>query len=240
MLIDLQRKYVSKKYNRYDVVVITLIALLAFGTIGGALQVIRIVSLLLFPFNCLFLLQKHYVNHCAFIAFSAIWLVYGALALSWCPDVENAKIDMLYLFIHLNLVYSFLHYGKLAKNVMRSLSVGWCLFAAFTLPIALYELITNQHLYTNSIQTEMLDKGIAINGILNKPYSATTFNNYNEYVTAISFSLPYIVLCFFYLQESKMSNLFVVCISLVVIGLIYKCFAWKSNMSVCMFWIFVL
>ena len=191
-------------FNKYDLYVIIIIASLAFGQIGGAVQVIRIISILLIPSNLLYWInsKRSPLFFCGEI-FAFIWILYGYISLSWAIDYLNARYELLFIFLHLNIIFSIVRFSKKALKPLDSLLYGCIAFLALTLPLALWELVTNSHFYTNEIQSAITDGGKAINGIKDKRYAAATFGNYNEYVTAVSFMLPYLFGAVLYFNSGR-------------------------------------
>lgn len=183
-------------YYRKDsnsLMTIILIACLIFGALGGAVQVIRLLSILLIPINILYILI-HKIDKLLFFFFiiGIIWCIYGYWSLSWCYDVSIGKFEVLYIILNFNYAFSIVRIAKNSSNPTLNIIYGWCGFVIISIPIAIFEIITNIHLPTNEIQMSIGEIGGVLNGIENKRYAAVTFNNYNEYMTCLSFSIPYI------------------------------------------------
>ena len=179
------------QFNRYDYLIILIVASLAFGKIGGALQIIRLISILLIPFN----IYMHLVNKkpvfSGLFYFSVFWLLYAFCSMGRSINADIAKIEIFYLFLSLNIVYSMILFAKRSKSTIHSLILGCFLFMFLTIPIALWEFLTNNHLYTCDRLSSYIDEGRLLNGSV-EVFSAVTFENPNEYNTAIVFFLPYI------------------------------------------------
>ena len=142
--------------NRYDWYIILIIASIAFGQIGGAFQIMRIISLLLLPVNIWSVITKRYAKISIYFVFAIFWLLYGSIALLWAPDVVNGRYELLYVLLQLNIIYSLVKFSKQANNPIKSIIMGWCGFLLLTLPIASWELITNNHFYTNELQSSRI------------------------------------------------------------------------------------
>lgn len=181
------------KLNVYDKKIIFVIALLSLGVIGGALQPIRLFSILTVPYNIKFIISRlsnKKILKTYFIG--VLWIIYGIISLSWVTDTVNAKIELLYVFLHYNLIFSILRYAYRANNPIMAVSFGWLICVSITVVLGLYEFITNHHFYTSVLQAGQSDSGVAINGIRDKKFVAVLFNNYNEYVTLLAYSLPFL------------------------------------------------
>lgn len=208
--------------NRYDWYIILIIASIAFGQIGGAFQIMRIISLLLLPVNIWSVITKRYAKISIYFVFAIFWLLYGSIALLWAPDVVNGRYELLYVLLQLNIIYSLVKFSKQTNNPIKSIIMGWCGFLLLTLPIASWKLITNNHFYTNELQSSRMDEGLLINGIIDKKYAAATFGNYNEYITAISFMLPYLFLGILILRRKKQRQLLLLQLLLVSLVILFN------------------
>ena len=208
----------SGEMNIYDKKIIFVIALLSLGVIGGALQPIRLFSILTIPLNIRFI-AKNIKETFIFVTwfFGMLWLLYGMLALSWAPDIVSGRIELLYIFIHYNLIFTIFRYASKSYNPLMAISRGWLICVCITSLFGIYELITNQHFYTSIVQTEQSDLGIALNGIQYKKFVATLFNNYNEYITLLSFSLPFVFFLFFKIGEIKKQIFLWIIVSLIFV-----------------------
>ena len=181
-------------YNKYDWYIILIIGTLAFGKIGGALQFIRLVSLFLLPFNIhsTILGRERWYYKSAWL-FAFCFFLYGMVSLTWSVDYFSAKIELFYIFLSMNIIYSLTRFAKRANHTIESLIWGWSLFMILTLPIAMWELTTSIHLYTLDDLSNYIERGGMLNGVIEK-FAGATFANPNEYNTVICFSLPYLFL----------------------------------------------
>lgn len=182
------------RLNIYDIFIVIIISSLMFGYIGGAWQVLRIISLFLLPFNILYLLGKnHPVRFFVYILLGLFWIMYSFFGLSWfLYDASMERIGFLYLILNLNIIFSMLHFSEKAENILASLFIGWSLLLLLTGILGVYEIITDTHFSTSVSFTDQLHNGI-VNGIENKLFASVFFVNYNEYVTLITCALPYIL-----------------------------------------------
>lgn len=181
-------------FNKYDWYIILIIGSLAFGKIGGAFQVIRLISIFLIPFNIHAILvggRKCYFKDAILFAFC--FFLYGFVSLSWSVDYDNAKMELIYIFLSMNIIYSLIRFAKRSNRTLESLIRGWSLFMLLTLPIAIWEFTTSNHLYTIDHLASRVESGQLLNGVI-EMFAGATFANPNEYNTVIVFMLPYMFL----------------------------------------------
>lgn len=180
--------------NLYDRLLILIIASLSFGWLGGAMQPIRIISILLIPFVWLmYLYQKDYFVRVLYRS-GCLFLFY-AFVVTMINNQEGGVLSYIewgYWIVNANLLLALLLFSRKAYNPRDSVALGWMIFVGITSIIGIGEIITGTHLTTNAAQYELMESGIALNGIENKIYAAATFGNYNEYVTALCSALPFL------------------------------------------------
>ena len=190
-------------FNKYDWYIILIIGSLAFGKVGGAFQAIRLISIFLLPFNihaAILGRERFYFKNASLFAFC--FFLYGLISLTWSVDYFNAKIELVYIFLSMNIIYSLTRFAKRANHTIESLIGGWSLFMLLTLPIAMWELTTSNHLYTLDHLSSRVESGRLLNGVIEK-FAGATFGNPNEYNTVISFMLPYLFLNVLLCENNK-------------------------------------
>ena len=188
--------------NKYDYILIMMIALLAFGNYGNGAQPVRLFILLLAPIMFVGAIRrpsftaKYYKYECFFLAF---WWMWSLAFLYKSQDMAESAKHVVYLLVH---VVGFLEVFWLANkssNPQRSLQKGWILLLLITLPIAFHEYITDQHMSNSYIDSGAVMK---IGGVsVERPFAAVTFGNLNSYNTVLCWSLP--SLFFFNLYPRK-------------------------------------
>lgn len=181
------------KYNKYDYGIFFIIILLIFGNLGGSLQPIRVFVLLLSPLvwvNIKFWNTKD--KRIEFVSyFFVFWIIYAILSLIWTSNrVEGGK-EILYYYTHTSLFLMLLIWAKKARLSKFSIINGWCLLIVCTFPIALNELINNQHLITNIIDSESL-KYFGGDLVVQMKFASVTFGNKNGYVLVLVYALPFL------------------------------------------------
>lgn len=190
-------KYLRRsKSNTFDKFIVLTVALLAFGWLGGAIQVIRVFSICILPFTFfLFLHQKSrflrrltIVGICLLAYSLCITFIYNKLY-GWG---YLSYVEWGYLFLNCHILMALQLFAQRAARPKLSVVTGWMIFVLSTGVIGIWEIATGTHLPTNFTQAERLELGIGINGVLNKIYAAATFGNYNEYVTALCSAIPFL------------------------------------------------
>ena len=94
----------ERKRNVFDFLLIITISLLVFGGFGGALQPIRLFSLVMFPFVFRFLLKKSNIKQIAKTSrVVSILYMFFLVSLLWTSDINEGFKEIIYYGIHLNL-----------------------------------------------------------------------------------------------------------------------------------------
>lgn len=83
-----------------------------------------------------------------------------------------------------------IYIGIKGRNPINSIIKAWCIVLAITLLIALYVIITYNHL---SISRHGSDKLADLGGaIIKQRFASVSFANYNSYVVLVVFCLPFL------------------------------------------------
>ena len=175
--------------NKYDKMIVLLLTSMAFGNIGGALQVSRLLTILFIPFlvKKSSILRRGYNNYWQFFVF---FIGYCLLSLIWTPDKSDGFIHLIYFIIHFLFFFEILIFSNLTENATDSITKGWMFSVSLTLIVALWEIITDNHLSLSAHESErMINTGEAI---FQQRFAAVTFYNYNSYVTFLCFALPFV------------------------------------------------
>jgi teichuronic acid biosynthesis protein TuaE len=179
-------------FNKYDYCNIGVISLLFFGNIGGAFQPIRIVALLLFPYILIWILQNKFTKpQMLIINFFTFWYLYAIISLFWTVDKTEAYKELFYYFVHFSLFLIIILFAQKSNKPLQSIIYGWCLFFIITVPIALNEIINDQHLPSSIFASDNL-VNLSEGTIVQKKFASVTFGNYNAYVTILAFALPFL------------------------------------------------
>ncbi|WP_312247186.1 O-antigen ligase family protein [Stutzerimonas nitrititolerans] len=172
-----------KADNKFDFLIVFLISLLVFGDVGGALQPVRFFAIFIFP---LFLLRFASINICArdknILFFFYFWLFFSVLSLFWSINQAEGLRQIIYYLIHFILFFQLVVFSNKANNAKEAVISGWLYVLFLTLPIAIWEIVTNNHL------------SIALDSSL-FPYrhASVTFGNPNAYIVVVLFALPFLL-----------------------------------------------
>jgi len=120
-----------------------------------------------------------------FIVFA--WLGWGLLSLLWTPDVNNGTSDVANLFFYLLLIYGLLNLRAYEPDNLKALCFGWVGAYLLSGIVAIWELLTNNHLPGYWIQENPLRE-------LLKYVTISLFSNPNNYSAFILLSVPFLLL----------------------------------------------
>lgn len=202
----------KRNYNRYDIFISILIASLIFGGIGGALVIVRVVSILLFPVLIVkFRYCKDFVM--GFTSWFVVFYCFCLVSLLWTVDTEEAVKELVYYPVHFILFLEILVFSRFSKSPLNSISFSWVVGVGLTLIVAIWELITNEHLPL-ALEDEVLRVG---GMIVDKPFASVTFGNYNGYVVYLCMAMPFIYYQILCIQQQKGKAIFSTFILLVTI-----------------------
>ena len=203
-------KYSVHRTNRnfYDYSIIFLLALVSFGNIGGALQPIRVLGLLFLPFIVIWIIfKKHSPKLQKIIFLLIIWYLYSALSIFWTIDKEQGFKELFYYLVHFVIFFQLIAWAEKANKPKDSIIMGWILLLVFTLPVALYEIITLNHLYTDTFADEVFYFG---GETLAYRRASVTFGNLNTYVLILVFSAPFLLSAMFKAKGKSLLGLLVI------------------------------
>ncbi len=200
---------ILSRSNLYSFFIWLIIAMLAGGsTVGGNLQPSRLLTifagLLIITHGKLFNFRT--LTYKALIAMVMLWTVWGVASLMWTPDFFMGRDEMLLLLLGFITIFTFIHLSWYASEAFTTVRAGWVTACILTIPLAVYELTTNQHL-PNAI--EQGDTGGVDSMTLF--YAATTFGNRNNYSSFLVMCFPFLLWSF---EKTKklMFKLFYLCI----------------------------
>ena len=185
--------------NRYDWILFFLVALLVFGSIGNGAQPVRLFILAISPFMLTDTMRGahkgvyYYRFECIFLLFWFLWSV--AFFFKSVEEIESLK-HVIYLFVHILGFLEVLWAARRAHTPQESIKYGWLVLILLSIPVAVYEFVTDFHL-TMSVQ----DTGstLYVNGVhIERPFASVTFENLNSYNTVLCWALPSLFMCNLY------------------------------------------
>ena len=175
-------------YNKYDILVMLLLSFLGFGGIGGALQVTRILAIILLPVLFFKFSIRYYMRN--YFNFFLFFIGYCSFSLLWTPNRAEGIVEIIYFVVHFILFFEIIVFSYRARNPLDSISKGWLMAVCMTLVVALWEIATDNHL-PMSVQ-ESGDTMNAGGMTIYRRFASVSFGNYNGYVTFLCFSLPFL------------------------------------------------
>lgn len=176
-------------FNKYSVFLFLLTSCICFGNIGGALQVDRILAILLSPWLFSAIGKNGFGYARNIFKVLVLFYIYMALSYLWTPDKEEAVKEIVYFPVHFLLFTEIIVFARYARNPLKSLSGGWTVAILLCSIVAFWEITTGNHLSLAKEQGDVLNTGTVI---LQHMTASVTFNNYNSYVTVLCFSIPWI------------------------------------------------
>lgn len=177
----------KRAININDVLLALSVFLLIGGTFGGALRPIRVFAIVLFPMVIINAGKIQQLKNLLVTFF--LFLLYCVISLIWSLDRGEGLKEILYYFIHFSLFFEIVILASKAKKPLKSLSVGWFLFVLVCSFIAVWELLTGNHLPMAYEDTNYVH---AENVIMDRMVASVTFSNFNGYVTALCFAMPWL------------------------------------------------
>lgn len=188
--------------NKYDYILISFIAILAFGEIGNGLQLPRLFTIILAPFMLHEAFAKphaslkYYRYECVFLY---IWWMYALSTLYKAEELLESAKHIVFLFVHIVGFLEIIWLALKANNPQRSLAVGWMLLLTLTLPIAFYEYITDFHL---PLSVQDTGTQLKIGDVyIDRPFASVTYGNLNSYNTVLCWMLPTLMMWNLYTRK---------------------------------------
>lgn len=206
---------VINKKIKLDYLVIAMIGLLCLGSLGGAFQPVRIFVICMIPYLIKYIFDEHLSWRASFIyVFFSWWFIYSIFSISWAPLPKESFRHIVYQFINSAMFLLLLLLAKNAKNPFQAIVFGWFCAVSLTLPIAIYEFLTDKHLSISGLPSD-----IVINTGYDKflyRYVDTTFGDLNAYSTFLCYSLFFLLA--YLLHEVRLVRRLIV---YIVVFLIY-------------------
>lgn len=183
----------ENRFNRYDQLLIILIALQAFGGIGGAFQPVRIFMMLFIPATINFMIKNKSIllSYKYEVITFYIWIAWGLFSLIWVINFQESLKEILYLILYFLSFFLVVFFSHKANNPKESIIKGWILLFLFTIPIALVEVIFDLHL-PSAYQQENLMMNLGDGQFLQRRFASVTFGNLNGYNTLLVYITPFV------------------------------------------------
>ncbi len=191
------------KNNKYDRLIVLMLALQAFGGLGDALQPIRLFIIISVPFLLYYFLKKGNLRECYRYErlFFLVWWIYAFVSILWVIVPEESIKDTLYLAVNFLGFFVLILLASKASNPQKSIIKGWILLFVLTLPVALYELWFDIHL-PMSVQESDFTMNFG-NEVMERRFASVTYGNLNGYNTILCYIFPFICLNLFRLKSKS-------------------------------------
>ena len=202
----------TSSINTYDRLIMLIIPLQIFGTLGGFLRPVRVFSYcsILFVVLYFFNNRKNVIHYNYEILFFVFWGIFAVLSLFWVIDYGDAFLYLYQLIVSFFLYFTLIWLAEKANKPQDSIIKGWILLFALTLPIALLELTFDWHL-PMSVQ----EGGETIGGIIHRRFASVTFRNLNTYNLVLCYTLPFLLLTI--TRATKKNQLFIYTLFVVLL-----------------------
>ena len=179
----------KNKYNLFDWLLVILLMSLATGYLGKVFtSPTHIIAFAFAPFLVNLRIPR---ARTILLWFFIVWL-YGLLSIIWSHFTIWSVRGLEILSIHLLICLEIIFFSKKAKNPLLSIANGWFLAFLITLPIALWEISTDQHVMTIAHEDILYrDNGTGV--LLDKHIAAVTFYNSNTYCLFLVFTFLFLL-----------------------------------------------
>ena len=190
----------KKEYNINDFFLLLLVASIAAGNFGGALQIPRLLAILFFYPSIKNAYQIWIIIKRLVLGF-AFFLVYGLISTIWSPaGLDDNLTSLSYNIIHVLYFFEIILFSFKAKQPIKIITFAFFIAFIFTALIGAWELKTEQHLSFSKLKEASEVK--YEDDTFTRYFAAATFYNFNTYVTYLCLLLPYL----FYGSSSQYFN----------------------------------
>lgn len=196
----------KNQYNRYDYLITIILGAGFLGELFSPFIVTRIIAICLLPWTIVNFIRFHRQIPWSVDLFFVCWFLYSGFSLLWAADKSIGIKYMLYNICSIILFYDIYLLSLKANRPVRSIIRGWTLLFIGTFPIALWEIVTNNHL-SMSVQNES-SSVLNSDGIkIARTFASVTFGNLNNYVLTIIYCLPFVIMGITISRKDQFMNL---------------------------------
>lgn len=186
--------------NRYDYLIILIIAVFIFGYLKSPLYPSRILTIVLLP-DIIGMTRKCKICIPTYVKnFFIIWILFSSISILWSYDRINGIKVFFYNICNILTFLSIYLYSQKANNPIRSIFIGWIILFSLTVPIACYEFTSGMHL-SNALQDDDLTISSADGFRMQRMFAAVSYGNLNTYNVVICYCLIFILTSFFYFKK---------------------------------------
>lgn len=182
-----------KRINVYDILIVLLLLLMAAGGLGRGLQPARVLTICAFPVAIFAAIKskKDLETYAYEGLFFFVWVVWAVLSLRVARDLTESIKQCIYLVVHITFFFELILFATRAKRPIESILAGWIGMIVLTIPVALFEFITDIHLPISVQESgEIMNFGYTQ---MERRFASVTFGNLNAYNQVICFCLPFVL-----------------------------------------------
>lgn len=177
--------------NKYDYLIIGLIASGASGILYSPITIQRLFIVLLLPYTLTHLKAVVRVTPLYIKLFFATWFLFSLFSMIWTPDRINGCKYMVYNFCSFIGFVSLVQLSLKANSPIQSIIWGWSILFLITLPIAINELLYGAHLDI-SVQDETARIINSQGERVFRTFASVTFGNLNTYTVVVVYCLSFL------------------------------------------------
>jgi len=211
--------FVQNKYDWNSVIIWLILMFLAAGSAVGNMQPSRLLAIAAFTY---LLVQGKLVEPMSMpskiLVFTMFfWITWGILSLTWTSDLINGIDELIIITIGFILILVLLNLSNHTSNVLVIVRSGWISAFIITLPLAIWELFTFQHIPDAGGllpgKSDLVETGGPVSTIL--MYAGATFGNRNNYCAFIVLCFPLLLWAF---EQAKNKSMKIKYVILMVLG----------------------
>ena len=183
----------------FDFILFGLISSLIFGLIGNGAQPVRLLILALSPVMLTDVFRGshksiyYYRYECFFLLF---WILWAMSFYYKAVDGTESMKHIIYLVIHVLGFFEIIWAANKAVVPQQSIRYGWLAVIAMSIPVAIYEFLTDFHL---PMSYQDSGANVFLNGVhIERPFASVTFGNLNSYNTVLCWAMPSLFMCNLY------------------------------------------
>lgn len=191
-----------RKLNKNDWGIIIIIATGACGGLFSPLTLQRLISIIFIPFVLKEFSNKSFLIPSFIRTFFIVWFGFSIVSLIWTPDRTNGIKFLLYNLCSFIDFITIIFLSFKAKNAIRSILIGWLLLVIITAPIAIWEIISGNHLPISFLDSTTM----IINSLgerTSRIFASVTYGNLNSYVLVLVYCIPFVLMSIGFFRHDR-------------------------------------
>lgn len=177
-----------------------IITTLIFGYYASPLYPSRLLALAISPMVLKGISRKSTYIPSYVKNFLIVWIFCGFISILWSCDRVNGLKAIFYFFCNIICFFSLYVCALRSNNPSRSILKGWLLLFLLTVPIAIFEFVTDTHL-PMAFQDENLSMMSEDGRRIQRDFASVTYGNLNKYNVILCYCLSFILISFFYFKR---------------------------------------